>query len=318
MRHIQLGIIAQQSWVLFVGAILLSVLLIAYSPMASYSGAQSAEAAQLQKMKQKAIDEINRRIANLNATLKKLEVDVHLDNESASASANGSGNSASVAANSDGLAAHVEVKPDTKNKVKDLTQKFIDKLTAMKEKIQNTTSLQEMQTLAKGVDSQFQLDQLANVQGSVTKAVESMSGVFDKLKTTTADLQSQVTKMKDCAKDKNGTGCVALGDVNESVASSAQSQLDSTSSMMSSIGSILLSVVSMLISLVTSFSGMVGGLGSLSSLGDVSSLGSLGGMGGLLSSFTAISSQLDIGSGMTGSVSNIFSSLSGLTGGFNF
>ena len=305
-----------QSKILFVAVMLLSMLLVAYSPMASYSGAQSVEAAKLQELKQKAIKEIDRRIANLQSTLKKLEVDVHLDNKSASATANG--NSASVSANEDGVSANVEVKPDTKKKVEDTVKQFIDKLTAMKEKIQNVTTLQEMQSLAKGVDSQYQLDQMANVQGAVTKAVEGLTGVFDKLKTTISDLQSQVTKLKDCAKDANGSGCANLGDVSEGVASSAQSQLDSTSSMMSSIGSILLSVVTMLLSLVTSFSGLLGGLGSLSSLGDVSNLSSLSSLTGLFSSFSAISSQLDIGSGMGGSVSNILSSVSELTGGFNF
>lgn len=356
MKHVSLLPLPGRNLLVAVAA---SLLLAAYAPMASIAGAQAAgDSLKLQQLKQKAGQELDRRIANLEQTLKQLEVDVHLDNEGLQASASGKNGSASATVNKDGVNATaegkngsaslsagqdglnvaIEVTPQIKDKVKQLIQKFIEKLKSMKDRVENSSQLSDMQSLGKSIDSQFGLDQLTNVQGTVTKAIESLTSVFDKLKSTKDDLQSQITKLKDCAAGiKSGEGSIDINasdgnvnvkasapgcddlDINSSeIVDSAQSQLDNISTIMSTISSILASSIALVTSLISSVTGLMGGLGNLNSLGDVSNLSSLGNISGLLSSFTALTSQLGIAGDMAGSASGLLGNLSNFTSGFNF
>lgn len=336
MRYVLTLVHSKRSIVL---AIVLSFLMVAYAPMVSVTNAQAAiDSQKLQQLKTKALEEIERRIANLKETQKNLNVDVQLDKEGLNASTSGTTGSASVTSNANGVNANVEVSDELKTKVKDSIKKIIDKLTAMKEKVLDSTKLTDMQAIGKNIDSQAQLDQLTNVQGTVTKAVESLTGVFDKLKSTANDLQGQVTKLKECAEgvksgegsvnvNANGSsselnasapGCDDLNVNSDDIANSAQSQLDNIGTIMTTIGSVLASALTLIMGFVSSFSGILGSMGNLGSLGDVSNISSLGNIGGLMSSFTAITSQLDIAGGMSGNAQGLLSSVSSITSAFNF
>lgn len=293
----------------FVGALLASLLLVAYAPMNAIVSAQTtAEIQKIQQLKQKATKEIDNRIKALENTLKKLNSDVRIDNIGLSASIN----------DRNGQNASVAVAPETKKKAKELANKYITELKELKQKVNDTTSLTDMQSLAKAVDSQGTLTQGVTVQATVTKAIESMTGVFDKLKKSTNGLQSQVTKLKSCTGEQAAPSCAALDVKNEDAIAQAQAGLDNIKTVLTTIGSILLSVISIVLSLVTSMASMTGGLGSLSSLGDVSSMGGLGNLGGILSSFTAVSSQMDLAGGLSGNASGLLSSVSSITSMFKF
>lgn len=342
-----------------VTSLLLSMVMVAYGPMATMASAQAATNAKVQELKGKAQGELDRRIKGLEATLKSLSADVQLDKEGftantssgrgsvaatagrdgASVQADGtSGNNVSVSASQDGLTANVELSTTIKDKAKETIQKIIEKLKSLKEKVAGASQLSDIQSLATGIDSQFNLDQLTNIQGTVTKAVESLTAVFDKLKSTANDLQSQIAKLKTCTKgvaagtgevnaqvaDGSATvsasaeGCEELKVSSDDVVESLEGQMGNISTIMSTIGSVLMSALTLLGSLVTTFSSLTGGLGNLSSLGDVSNLASLGSLSSLLSSFTGLSSQLDGVTGMAGSVQGLLGNMSGITSGFNF
>ena len=290
-----------------VAALLLSLLLVMYAPMASVTSAQAAADAQkLQTVKQNALKELDRRIGNLKTTLGKMNANVEVDESNLSIQTGFTTTKAVVTT-------------DTKDKVKASIQKYIDKLTVMRDKVENSGKLTDMQSLGKSIDSQYGLDQLANVQGTVTKSVEALTGVFDKLKTASASLQSQVTAIKDCAGDSTSTAACKNVDANaQSVATSAQSQMDNIGGIMTTIGSVLMSVVTLLLSLLSTFGGITGGLGDLGNLGDVSGMGSLGNLGGLLGSFSGIASQLDVANGMSGNAQGLLSNVSSITSQFNF
>ena len=203
------------------------------------------------------------------------------------------------------------------------------------------SALDQLKSLAGNLDSQFGLDQLTQVQAAVTQAIDSMKGVFDNLKSAANGLKGQLTGLKSCVNGLKDGSTTAEGTVSTSdgvkvncgefntssddVASNAQSQLDNVTTVMTTISSMLLSSVTLLISLVSQFSSLTGGLGSLGSLGnlgnlssmlsggDISSLtGSLGSVTGMMSSFSAITSQMDIANGMSGNAQNLLGSLTSL------
>lgn len=294
----------------FIIALIASLVLVAYAPMSSIASAQTAaEAQKLQQLKQKANKEIDRRINELQSSLAKLNTGVQLDNIGLSASLNAtSGQNASVV-----------VAPETKQKAKELVTKYIGELKEIKQKITDTDNVTDMQTLAKTIDSQSKLNQSVSVQARVTKAVESMTSVFDKLKSTTKKLQGQVTDLQNCTKDDTEKYCSAMEQQNNKAAvTSAQSSLDNVKTILSTVGSMLSSVVAILLSLVSMIVGMTSSLGSMSSMGDVSGNSSLGGLSSILSSFTALASQLDLTGGLSGSASGLLGGVSGVTSLFSF
>lgn len=329
----------------------MSLLMAAYGPMVSVSTAQSAIDAKLQEMKQKATTEIDRRIAKYQKTLQSLNVDVSISKGNSSATitsdkgtttatstkdgksvaVNGAkGGSLTATLDSDGFSANVVLPAEIKDKAKQFMQKIVDDLKQLKEKVKTATSLESIKALASNIDAKFKLDQLTNIQATATKAVESVTAVFDKLKTTYTNLQGQVAKLKECVNAvKDGTGSI---DVNSSagsgtsisgtggcegynvtsaeVVAAAQSQMDNLKSVMSTVSSVLSSAITLLGTLMTTFSSLLGGLGNL---GNLSSLtGSLGSITGLMSSFSAITSQLGILSPMSGGALSGLSSIASL------
>jgi hypothetical protein len=301
--------------------VFLSLLLAAYSPMVAISHAQTAANVQkLKDLKQKEIDELTRRINDLEKTQKSLEDTVDIDTN---------GKSATLTSDGSGLSGFVQIPKALKDQAKAYNQKIIDELKQLLVKAQSTTSLDDAQAIAKNVDAQAPLAFIGNIQGAVTNAIESLTGALDKVKSTASDLQGQVTKVKDCtsaASANTSTGCEDLNVASADVATSAQEQLNSVSTITSTITSVLMSAIALLTTLMTTFTSMSGGLGGLGSLGNISSLGSLSSLSSLgdigsltsgLSSFssllgplTSITSQLDIGNLMSG---NALGSLSSLT-----
>lgn len=307
---------------------LLCAVMVAYAPMASVSTAQSVNNAQLQTLKDKAVSELQRRIDSYKKTMKSMDVNVQLINDNTSTNAN-SGNTL-LTQGANGLTGGVALPGGLKDKVKQFMEKVLGGLTALIEKVKSTTSLTDMQSLAKNVDAQYGLDQLTQVTSSVTQATSSTTGVLGNLKSTFNDLQGQVSAMKECETNAtSSTGasvnCSNFNLSSNGTATEAQSQLDNLSSVTTTISSVLLSVVGLLTTLISSFTSLLGGLGSGGSLGNLGNLsnmlsgsqlssltGSSGGVAGLMSSFTAITSQLDLANGMSGNALNGLSSLSGL------
>lgn len=337
------------------GMVLLSMLMAAYTPMASISSAQSAiDNSRLQQLKTKATEEINKRLDSFKKTLASLNVSVEVSKSEFNANITKSDNTnptaspstvASLVVGESGLNATVNFPGDVKEKVKESLQKIIEQLTAMVEKISSTNSLASMESLADNLDAQFGLSQLTNVQAAVTQAIESLTGVFDNLKATAGGLQSQVTQLRQCVQSfrdgtgsisadiansnasvaGSGEGCDGLNTSSSEIADSAQSQLDNVGTIMTTISSVLMSSITLLVTLLTSFMGLASGLGGLGSMGNLSNLSNLtsltdlssltsaaGGISGLMSSFTAIASQLDIASGMSGNAQGLLGNLSGL------
>ncbi|MDB5176520.1 MAG: hypothetical protein JWN75_188 [Candidatus Saccharibacteria bacterium] len=319
--NIALPIISSKKFVI-ASAVLLSLLLAAYSPMIAVSHAETAANLQkLKDLKQKEIDELTRRINNLEATQKSLQASVDIDTSGKSA--------ATVTTDGSGLGGYVQLPSTVKDQVKAFNQKIIEELKQLLTKAQSSSSLDEITTIGKNVDAQSSLNDMGNIQGAVTSSIQSLTGVLDNVKTTAGDLQGQITKIKDCTSttsSNNTTGCDQLNTASADTATAAQTQLDSISTIMSTITSVLMSAIALLTTLLTTFTSMSGGLGSLTSLGNISSLGSLSSLGdlssltsltgslgsfsSLLGPFTSILSQLDIGNLMSG---NALGSLSSLT-----
>ncbi len=304
----------------------LSVLLAAYTPMASITHAETAaNIAKLQELKKKATDELDRRIAKYEKTLANLKVDVSIDKDNATASVSGVKGLASIILPS-----------KLQDQSKQYMQATIDELKVLRDKVKNSDTLETMKGLGKNIDTQYALNQVTDVQAMATQSIESMTGVFDSLLSAFNGLQGQVTKVKDCTTNSND--CGAVTEDKAAVTTSAQSQLDSISTIMTTIMSVLMSAISLLTTLLATFTGLLGGLGDLGSLGNLGSLSSLtgllggaggaagglgdlssltsslGGMSGLMGSFSAITSQLDITSLMSGGAMGNLGSITSLIG----
>jgi len=333
--------------------VLTSTLLVAYGPMTSYSQAQAVTDDAFQQLQQKALDELNNRINSYKKTMESLKVDVHVGKDGSTASITSDKGSAKASSNKDatelslvdangstsmlkldgtGLHGDITISQAAKDKAKQFMQKIIDGLNDMVQKVKDATSLDNLKKLAENIDKQLGLDQLTQVQGLVTQAVDSMAGVLDNLKTTYNNLQTQLTQLKGCldglqsgktsvdvSSTSSGT-TTTCGDFKistEDAQKQAQAQLDSISTVVQTVSSTLASSVTLLTALITSFSSMLSGLGgsdilgnlgsllSSSQLSSLTNLGSLtsgtGNLGGLMSSFTAILSQLNLANGMSSS-----------------
>lgn len=364
---------------------MLSVLLAAYGPMTTFASAEAANDAKLHDLKTKAISELTRRIDSYKKTLQSLNIEVKVDKDSASAKAatdqgsvsgdvehhctpaasgspsaspssspSPSGAGASFSLQNGALKGDVSLPCGLKDQVKGFLQQVVKELTGLLGSVQNTQSLSQMQSLGQNIDNQFGLNMLTQVQGAVTQAIDSFTGVLQNLKSTFNNVQSQVGQLKQCAQSVFGGQVTASGGFNTSpsptasisasapncqglnlssadVANQAQNQMNSLTSVITTLSSVLMSAVTLLTTLVSSFSSMTGGLGSLGSLGNLGSLGSMlnpsqltslgnlgggaGGIGsitGLLSSFSAITSQLGIGQSMSGNALGSLGSLGNL------
>lgn len=351
--------------------VMFSMVLVAYSPMAAYSSAQTANANKLAEMKEQATKELERRIAGYKKTIESMDTDVRVSKETSSVKVTSdkgevSGtlerlcmddkSTASPSASptptgsfkldKDGLTGTIALPCTLKQKTKEFLQKVVEGLTGMVDKVKGASSIKEMTALGDNINAQFGINQLTEVQAVVTQAVESMTGVLENLKSSYNKLKGQVSGLNECTKGlKDGEtelkGSVTLEgaqvncsefDLSSSdIAVQAQSQLSSLSTVITTISSVIASSVGLIMSLVTSFTGMAGGLGGLGSLANLGNLGSMlggGGSGGmegltsllgsggnitgLMSSFTAITSQLDIANFMSGNAAGGLGSLGNL------
>lgn len=221
---------------------------------------------------------------------------------------------------------------DLKSKTKQFLQKLVDELGALKQKVTKTTSLGTLKGLAQNVDAQYSLGQLTQVQATTTQVVETMTGVLADLKSALSGIQDQVALAKGClqavkdGKLKNAdqeTQCAKLNVTTSDAADQAQAQADGTSSMITTITSIIASSVALLNTLTSQYTNLTDGLGGLGSLSNLSggatgstSLAGLNGIQsnitGLMTSFTAITSQLDISNMMSANALAGLSSLNDL------
>jgi hypothetical protein len=215
--------------------------------------------------------------------------------------------------------------------VKEYLKTLVDQLKSTLEKVKSADTSELVQSLAKNVDGQYGIDQLTQVSASITQAVDSMSGVYENLKTTFDNLQGQFTAFKACttgvikgdttAKIEMGSNTIEVecGEFNlsgENSTAEIKAQLDNLSTMMSTVSSVTASSVGLLSTLMSTFSSTLSGFSSsdsngtgLSGLGNLGSLlsgsgldkltGSSSSLTGLMSSFTAISSQLDLANSMS-------------------
>ena len=276
---------------------LLSLMLVAFTPIAMTVSAQSAADQKLQQIKQKATTELDRRIAQLTATQKKLDATVVIKNTTDKA---------------------VVLPAEAKTKSEQLVQKYIAQLTQFKQKVQSLTSVVEAQKLAVAIDSQYGLDKAVNAQGAVTKVVETMTGTYDNLKTMSNDLQGQITKLKDCADNSSAAGCGKVGTGAEAKATELQNRLDAATQQMNSVQSVVGAVVALQSDNVATLSTVTAKLGDLSKLVDVTSNGELKSLESLQKSSTAVTSQLTIGYTVAASVQYLLTSISDVTTTFDF
>lgn len=310
----------------------LSLLMAAYAPMSITNAQSAAETAKFKELKEKTLKEIERRLEKYKSTMESLEINVKISNAESTIKISTDQAELSAVKDKDGFDGRIKLSETLKDKVQKFMEKVVEQLTGLKDKVLSATSLENLQTLVNKVEDQYLLTQLTDVQGAVTNAIESLTGVVDKIETVFGNLKSQIAKMKDCARGiKSGEGSanasVKDGNVNINASapgcddfnwnsadliSKAESQMGNFATMASTIKTILASSIVLLTTLVSSFSGILGGLGSLGSLGNLANLanigdlgnllgggGGLGNLSGLMSSFSAITSQLGIANGMS-------------------
>lgn len=329
--------------------LMFSMVLVAYSPMAAYTSAQTANSNKLKEMKEQATQELERRIDGYKKTLKSMETDVKISKETSSAKITSdkgevsgtltrlcandepSGDSsspsptpeASFKLGKEGLAGTIALPCTLKEKTKEFLQKVIEGLTGMVEKVKNTNSLTEMTALGQNINAQFDLNKLTEIQALVTQSIETMTGVLENMKSSYNKLKGQVAALKECMKGlKSGetevTGNITLdgAEVNcgefDLSSSDIAEKAQSQLSSLSTVITTISSVVSSSVSLMMSLvSSFTGMVGGLGSLGSLGNLGNLGSMlgGGGSGGMGGLSSLL----GSTGSISGIMSSFTAIT-----
>lgn len=228
--------------------------------------------------------------------------------DGASANVKGSsGGSAAINATDSAIAGSISVPEDLKNKLKAANQKAIDKLEELRTKVEETNKLEDIKAKAQEFDQAFKEIAIANVQATVTKSIDSMTQVLDRLQIAANNLQSQVTKIKEClqsgeidvnASAQNGN---ASGSINASApecselnvaansgdsAASLQEKLDSAKSTMQTIRSFLSSTISL--------------------VGEFKS----GNYTNTMTSFQGIASQIDIVASLSATIQNDLVNLS--------
>ena len=298
--------------------ILLSILLAVYGPVSVTNAQAAVDTQKFKDLKQKANKEIDRRLDNYKKTSERLDVSITFANKEY------------------GHQGKLGLPSKLKEKVVGYTDKVIEKLVELKDKVNETTSLEELESVVDDADAQFHLTHMMDVQAAVTSAIESLTSVVDKIQTTFDGMRSQVTKMKECLSNVNndaietddfyepsnvsGPACDDFNLSSKEVIASAESQMANVSTMSSTIKSVLSSSIILLTGLVATFSSLLGELGNLDDLGNLgrllggggdssSALSSVGSLSGLMGSFGAIASQLGIANGMAGNTQGMLSNL---------
>ena len=178
----------------------------------------------VQQIKQAATAEIYRRVTNLKKAQDILATDVALDNPALNVTS--SADSKTI----------VAVQKSVKDKMRETVKTTIAALDTLKQQVANSTKLNDTQTLATTINNRFASDQLLYAQASTTKSVETITVVFDTLKTVRNDLQKQITALQSSQKD---------------TADSLQTQLDNTTGLLTTLQSNVASAVALLSMLST-------------------------------------------------------------------
>lgn len=301
--------------------ILLSMLVAAYAPIASVTHAQTAaDSAKLQQLKKEAIQQIEQRSKSLQQTLDSLGITIAHDTDNGSATT-------SVTIGESGLKATVVFPNDLKAKSKDFLQKIITELTKMKSKIDSSTSVASVQSLADSIHAQENLEALANVQAAVTQSVQSLTGVFEDLKSTANNLQTQITQLTECTQSITGQSsgnsqdCKGLNTSSSSIVTLAQAELDNIGTTLNTIASLLSSSIALLTGLLSTFNSMLNAIGGINGLSNLSNLvnsndinrlnTAFSNVDSMLTSFSAITSQIDITSTMSSNTQTLLKDLAG-------
>lgn len=220
----------------------------------------------------------------------------NVSKDGVSASIDGAkGGSASISAGNGTLTGGISVPDTLKDKLKAANQKAIDKLEDLKEKVQEASKLEDLKEKAQEFDQAFKEIAIATVQATVTKSIDSMTQVLDRLQVAANNLESQVTKLKECLQSgefdaeahvEDGTvsgsfnasapGCEDLNVAANSGdnAASLQEKLDSAESTMQTIRSFLSSTIALVSELksgnytntMTSFQGIASQVDIVASL----------------------------------------------------
>ncbi len=206
--------------------------------------------ATVQQIKQAATAEIDRRVTNLKKAQDILATDVSLDNQALNVTS--SADSKTI----------VAVQKSVKDKMRENVKSTIAALSTLKQQMTNGTKLSDVQALATTINSRFASDQLLYAQASTTKSVETMTVVFDSLKTVRNDLQKQITTLQSSQKD---------------TADELQTQLDNATGLLTTLQSNVASAVALLSMLSTTLGTLPAGPAAAN----------------LQSSYSAIVSQLE-------------------------
>lgn len=288
---------------------LLSMLLVAYGPMATYSQAQSTSASNFQTLKTKVLGEIDRRIGNYEKTITALGVNLtstdNKDDGSISGEGlNGNGDTFKFTVDETGIHGNIYVGTDLKEKVKGLMQKVVDGLKATQKKVQETKKSDQLGAIANNLDAQYIVNQLTQVQATVTQAADSMTDVISNLKQAYNNLQKRVTLLEQCSNKntQSNSNCAGFKNLNQESIYSLNGQMKNLGSIIATMGSVVTSVVTLNLSLVSQFTTMTSGLGDLGKLGNVTDLsakiGDTDALNSLTTSFSGILSQLNLVSSM--------------------
>lgn len=295
---------------------MLSALLVAYGPMTTYAQAQEVQQTNLQKYKDKILNELNRRIKNYEKTLASLSVDVHTDKandgkktRAARDNRGATGRETSIEStlsdvsdgytlDDQGIRGNIFITSSFKEKVKQYMQKLLDGLKAMVEKVENSKTVTKLKELASNIDTQYVVNKVTQVQGAITQAVDAMNGAVDDLKTGFNTMQERLTQLRECfrglrsgdsqldvsiSSSGSNASCGDYKITSEEIVEGVQTQMNNLGSIISTIGSVLLSVVTLLLSLVGQFGNLLSSFGSLGSFGNLANLGNESNLSGKLS-----------------------------------
>ncbi len=214
---------------------------------------------------------------------------------------------AEIVITKDGVKGNLSVSPDLKKKLQETNKKAIDKLKELKAKVEATASLDELKAQAKEFDQDFKEIATANVQATVTKAIDSMTEVLDRLQVVANKLETRVTKLKECIEkgsveaDANANSSGASANLDASAPGCAELSVDVNSGDNAASLEGKLAEIRSTLQTIRSFIG--------SSISLVSQL-KFGNYSGTMTSFKGILSQVDIVASLSADVQNDLVNLS--------
>lgn len=277
-------------------AFVVSFTMAVVAPLADVGHAQSVTTAKLQQIKQKAASELDRRMQKLEQAEKNLDSTVTISGSS--------------------VADKIVFAPETKSKSKKFIEDYQARLVQLKQKMQSATALTDAQKLATAIDSQYVLDKTVASQGAVTKAIESMTLSYDKLKIMSQDLESQIDKVRECADNSTLDGCSGVGTGAEAKADTADAKLNVAKQQIASVQSLLLTTLTLQKANIDTVGTVTNKLGNLSNLMDVSGNTELKPFEELQSSFKGVTSQATIAYTIAASAQYILAEVATMTDDF--